>query len=63
MPEYGKVAYDSYCYSSGGVSLVSGEKLPEWDGLSPEIQAAWTHAANEVLNTRDAEQCSPRHYE
>lgn len=38
-----------YCKSSGGVSLVSGAKLPEWDGLSPEIRRAWDAAAQAVV--------------
>lgn len=45
MVNFGKVAYDAYCASSGGVSLVSGAKLPLWDDLSPQIKSAWEAAA------------------
>lgn len=48
MPSYGKIAYDAYCKSSGGVSLVSGAKLPEWAVLSDEIKQAWEAAAEAV---------------
>jgi hypothetical protein len=46
--ELGRVAYEAYCEHTGGVSLVSGQKLPTWDILSPEIKAAWEAAANAV---------------
>lgn len=48
MPSYGKIAYDAYCKSSGGVSLVSGANLPEWSALSDEIKKAWEAAAEAV---------------
>ena len=37
----GKVGYDAYCKQTGGVSLISGDKLPEFDVLKPAIQDAW----------------------
>jgi hypothetical protein len=37
----GKLAYDAYCTQTGGVSLVSGETLPPWDGLTGALQTAW----------------------
>lgn len=37
----GKLAYDAYCKQTGGVSLVSGDKLPEFAALKREIQEAW----------------------
>jgi len=46
--EFAKIAYDAYCLKAGGVSLVSGEKLPEFYGLRNEIQDAW-HAASEAV--------------
>jgi hypothetical protein len=49
MINFGKIAYDAYCKSSGGVSLVSGAKLPEWDVLSPAIKLAWESAAEAVV--------------
>lgn len=48
MINFGKVAYDAYCKSTGGVSLVSGAKLPVWDELKPEIKSAWEAAADAV---------------
>lgn len=58
--ELGKVAYDAYCKSSGGVSLVSGANLPEWEGLSDAIRTAWIAAAESavgvaVLGSPDAQ--------
>jgi hypothetical protein len=50
MIDLGKLAYDAYCQSSGGVSLVSGAKLPDWEALSPAIKAAWGAAAQAVAN-------------
>jgi hypothetical protein len=41
----GKRAYEAYCKSTGGVSLVSGEKLPEFGKLKESIQVAWRDAA------------------
>lgn len=51
MVEWGNVAYDAYCRCSGGKSLVSGAKLPPWEGLNPEIRKAWEAAAEAI---RDA---------
>lgn len=44
----GKLAYDAYCTQTGGVSLVSGETLPQWDGLTGGLQDAWIAAARAV---------------
>jgi hypothetical protein len=43
-----KMAYDAYCTSTGGVSLISGDKLPEFEVLKPAIQEAWDAAAGAV---------------
>lgn len=51
MVNFGKIAYEAYCRSSGGVSLVSGAKLPEWEVLAPEIKSAWEAAAEAVRET------------
>lgn len=37
----GKVGYDAYCKQTGGVSLISGDKLPGFEYLRPAIQDAW----------------------
>jgi hypothetical protein len=36
-----KIYYDAYCKAAGGVSLISGDKLPEFHNLKQEIQDAW----------------------
>lgn len=44
----GKLAYMGYCEETGGVSLISGDKLPGFDALKPQIQDAWATAAMAV---------------
>lgn len=44
----GKVAYDAYCKAAGGKSLVSGQKLPEFEEQPAQIRAAWEAAADAV---------------
>lgn len=46
--DFAKIAYDAYCEQTGGVSLVSGDRLPEFWSLRPEIQDAWWAAAEAV---------------
>lgn len=46
-----KIAYDSYCAQTGGISLISGDKLPEFDNLKIEIRDAWFSAAKAVENS------------
>jgi len=53
MNDLGKLAYTAYCQSSGGKSLISGAKLPEWVGLQENIQTAWTAAACAVAKFID----------
>ena len=36
-----KIAYDAYCKQTGGVSLITGDKLPEFQNLKPAIKDAW----------------------
>lgn len=48
MPEAGKIAYEAYVDSVGGVS-VHGEPLPGWADQSDKIRAAWNAAAEAVL--------------
>lgn len=48
MPaEYGwaKLAYEAYIAQTGGVSVVTGDKLPEFDLLKQPIKDAWIAAA------------------
>ena len=39
--EMGEIAYNGYCQATGWKSLVSGEDLPPFKNLKPEIQEAW----------------------
>ncbi len=48
MDELGKIAYEAYCASTGGRSLVSGAQLPVWEQQAQEIRAAWNAAAAAV---------------
>ena len=45
----GQIAYDAYSEKAGGRSIVSGVKLPTWNGLSPAIKEAWEAAATAVM--------------
>lgn len=49
-----KIAYDAYVKKAGGVSLTTGDKLPEFDVLKESIQDAWDAAANAVLDHIEA---------
>ena len=44
----GQVAYEAYSDRADGMSLVSGQQLPDWDDLSPVIAEAWEAAASAV---------------
>lgn len=55
MSSYGKVAYDAYCEDTGGVSLVTGDKLPRHADLPVEIRRAWDAAAEAVLDSYTGE--------
>lgn len=44
MRNPGQIAYDTYCKHTGWKSLVSGNELPKWENVNPEIKAAWTEA-------------------
>lgn len=45
----GQIAYEAYCNATGGVSLISGDKLPEFDSLKQAIKDAWEVAAQAVI--------------
>lgn len=45
----GQLCYEGYLAQTGGVSLVSGQSLPPWDGLEPSLQIAWAAAALNVV--------------
>lgn len=43
-----RAAYEGYIKQSGGKSLVTGDPLPPFDQLKPEIQEAWASAAGAI---------------
>lgn len=49
MPNLGQIAYEGYCSSSGGKSLITGAALAPWGDLKPEIRSAWGAAAAAVV--------------
>lgn len=57
--ELGMAAYDGYRTYSNGVSLISGDPIPEWDDQTPEIRAAWRAAADNVMMIYQLGQASP----
>lgn len=56
--ELGKVGYEAYKNYTGGVSLVSGDKLPDWDSLSDQIKRAWVFASYEIVRIHESQQKS-----
>ena len=49
LTELAKVNYEGYCNSTGGVSLISGDKLPDFESLKEPIKNAWKQASKELL--------------
>lgn len=47
--DLGRVAYEAYMDQTGGRSLVTGDKLPEWPALNEAIREAWRYAASRVV--------------
>lgn len=47
---YAEIAYDAYVASTGGVSLVTGDKLPPFVLLRQPIKDAWFDAAKAVID-------------
>jgi hypothetical protein len=50
---WGKVAYNGYIKQTGGVSLVSGDKLPPFEKLKREIQDAWAASVIAIKLNQD----------
>ena len=46
----GQVTYEAYVKEAGGVSLISGAKLPPWNMLNPKIQKSWHAAASAAID-------------
>lgn len=49
--EDAEVAYTAYRDYTGGVSLASGQRIPEWPELRDDIKAAW-QASAKALRSR-----------
>ena len=45
----GQIGYEAYCTKTDWKSLVSGQPLPQWIYLKPEIQYAWDVAAAAII--------------
>ncbi|HHL33919.1 MAG TPA: hypothetical protein ENJ30_06100 [Desulfobulbaceae bacterium] len=43
-----RTAYEAYCEATGGKSLVTGNKLPDFEVLSYQVRLAWKAAAKAV---------------
>lgn len=41
MNDQAKMAYEAYCNHTDWKSLVSGQPLPQWQDVRPEIKVAW----------------------
>jgi hypothetical protein len=52
LDPYAIAAYEGYVIGAGGRSLISGEPLPSWPDLGPELREAWRAAADAVLMFR-----------
>lgn len=63
MSDLAQAAYDAYCASAGGVSLVSGDQLPAFGDLPLQIQAAWDAAAQAVARELTAVNFIPTGYQ
>jgi hypothetical protein len=50
MTSRGQVAYEAYCQSAGWVSQFTGDRLPEWVDVKPEVQEHWEAAAAAVAD-------------
>lgn len=48
--EIAEIAYEAYRAHTGGVSLASGQPIPEWEKLRPDIQAAWKASADALAS-------------
>lgn len=42
-------AYEGYRMHTGGKSLATGQNIPEWNQLRPDIQAAWRSSRDALL--------------
>ena len=43
-----QIAYEGYVETTGGVSIITGHKLPPFENLDERIKDAWYNAAKAV---------------
>jgi hypothetical protein len=55
--ELEQLAYEAYRAHTGGISLASGQPIPEWSQLKPEIQDAWDSSTAAVITAIANERC------
>lgn len=48
MKSLGQIAYEAYCETTNWKSLISGQRLPQWLDVRPEIKAAWEASAGAI---------------
>lgn len=51
MKTPGQINYEGYLRSCGGVSAVTGDKLPTWKNQSAEIKRHWEAGAEDVIKS------------
>ena len=50
-----QLAYEAYRAHTGGISLASGQPIPEWNALKFDIQEAWKASTDLVSIALDCE--------
>ena len=48
IKEFAKIGYDAYSEQTGGVSAVTGDKLPAFEDTPNPVQLAWYAAAQAI---------------
>ena len=48
--ELAEFMYNAYLEITGGVSAVTGDKLPPYEYTSESVKRAWVHVASRTLN-------------
>jgi len=43
-----QLAYTAYGNKTGNRSIVTGDKLPPWEGLREDVKDAWRHTVQQV---------------
>ena len=55
----GQVGYEAYAEVTRWKSLATGQDLPQWSSLRPDIQAAWERAAIAIKSSTRGDQPNP----